>query len=40
MHDLVELELPVLGDVVDETSALVLRNVDGHVLQRNKNKFE
>ena len=32
MHDLVELELPVLGGVVDETSALVLRNVNGHVL--------
>ena len=38
VHDLVELELPVLGGVVDETSALVLRNVNGHVLQINQNE--
>ena len=33
VHDLVEFELPVLRRVVYETSALVLRNVNGHVLQ-------
>lgn len=33
VHDLVEFELPVFGNVVYETSALVFWNVHSHMLQ-------
>ena len=36
MHDFVEFELPVFGDVIYETSSLVLGNMNCHMLIEKK----
>ena len=36
VHDFIEFEFPVLGDIIYKASALILRDVNCHVLHRKK----